>query len=59
MQHDNAVDKTKVAQCQLGTIGRPPKSNRKDRLKHLCEKYNDDSRSIPYFLNAIANFIRK
>jgi hypothetical protein len=59
MRHENAADETKVAQRQLGTIGRPPKNNRKDRLKKLCEEYRDGRRGIPNFLNAIANFIRK
>jgi len=36
MRHKNAADETKVAQRQLGTIGPPPKSKRKDKLKHLC-----------------------
>ncbi|KAL4126394.1 hypothetical protein QTP88_010616 [Uroleucon formosanum] len=58
MRHENAAHETKVAQRQLGTIGPPLKNKRKDILKHLCEKYNDGSRDIPNFLNAIANFIR-
>ncbi|KAL4143368.1 hypothetical protein QTP88_005706 [Uroleucon formosanum] len=59
MRHENAADETKVAQRQLGTIGPPLKNKRKDIiLKYLCEEYNDGSRDISNFLNAIANFIR-
>ncbi|CAI6355873.1 unnamed protein product [Macrosiphum euphorbiae] len=57
MRHENAADETKVAQRQLGTIG-PPLKKKKYMLSNLCEGYNDGSRDIPNFLNAIANFIR-
>lgn len=51
--------KHKAAQSQLGIIEPPLKSKRKDKLKHLCEEYNDGSSDIPNCLNAIDDFIRK
>jgi hypothetical protein len=59
MWYENAVDETKVAQRQLDTIGPPKKKKKKDLLKHICEEYNDGTRDIPNFLNAIANFLRQ
>jgi len=37
-----------------GTVG-PPQIKIKDKVKHLCEEWNDGSKNIPNFLNGIVN----